>query len=430
MSAWGAKSTLADKLRAQPAAAAASNTVTININSNSQWQPIQLAPISANYHYFHNHHDGSKHVPAAVQFNHNTTLIIALFITNTDNSGNSELLLVPDEDDAEKYYLPAASLQSNQTLSEAAQKLVQTEISDEAKVELLSLISIEHYPSLKNNWFRYTIQAKLINSSPSSENRKYRYFPLKSVAENQVALSNSDIIRAVESFTASKHSSLPRSIENIVFPYNTVDLIIRSASNSSTNNSFSVLLVKHNNLWQFPITYVDKGESIQFTAQRLLRALFGLVAEENGIVGCYSVTNSSPHQQFLTSHTNNTLYDGSNYSLLVSLPDCKVDSNFLPLFSEPAAISSLADNSIIANSATTANFKAKLEYFWVNSDNLHQLQAFISQKNTAANDEKFALPIKSTALEGLQAVLSQGNNVSTSALLQIDLTNVQSPQQS
>lgn len=255
--------------------------------------------------YKYNATDGSVAKPHAAQLQGNLDVMVAVLLTFHDR-----LLLVRHEG---KMYLPVAELRPNESIEQAAVRTMW----EEHKLRFVpqAVVACEDYPTINKMWFRVSVtgvlgseEAEYCGSdycstwdrtqpclscsrllchpclhshltsciSSSSTAPTTAWVPLALVKEHEVPLTSGDMLSLLDCAHSSRRCPLPLSAPRVGFPHVICEVALLKDR--------SVLLVKQGSVWSLPQTHVNKGETVVFSAKRLVRAHFGYLLEPAGLL--------------------------------------------------------------------------------------------------------------------------------------------------
>ena len=283
--AWGSRVSLAQRLAAQPAPPPP--------------QP-RLRQI-----------DGSISAPVALSLTDNLTVVVSLILLSSDLSHIALLSATSDSTSdraADGFHTPSELLLDEETLEDVASLLHMRITGQPADNSMVRVACVEHYPTLRQQWLRYTCIAMSDTVDPARIVDGARWFPLTDVMEGGVKLATAgDLVRVLHSVTEAHTHERPNSIP--LAPTLSTSRQQLPASPPLCHLAVTLLftigrriLLCSSQPHQLPSTHCDKGETLTFTAHRFARALLGLTQSHPTILALYHQSHAAKHAVNVVCH--------------------------------------------------------------------------------------------------------------------------------
>ena len=257
------------------------------------------------------HPDGSLSEPVPLSLTDNLTVVLSLLLLSSDLS---RIALLPAAADssvdaaADGFHAPSELLLDLETVEGVAGLLLARLTERPAGSPTVRVACVEHYPTLRQQWLRYTCIAVSEVADETRIVEGVRWFPLTEVMTGQVKLaSNGDLSRVLQSVTArhtlERENSIPLTLS---LPATTAPQL---PSPPACHLRVSVLFTHNGRLLlsssfprSLPSTHCDKGETLTFTAHRFARALLGLPHSQPTILALQHQSHAAQHAVQVVCH--------------------------------------------------------------------------------------------------------------------------------
>ena len=282
--AWGSRVSLAQRLAAQP--------------SPPPPPPRVRQP------------DGSISAPVPLSLSDNLTVVLSLLLLSSDLS---QIALLPASASAsdraiDGFHAPSELLLQGETLTDAASLLHARLTGRPADSSSTRVASVEHYPTLRQQWLRYTCVVVADVAAEAQLVEAASWFPLTAVLDGGVKLASAgDLARVLQSITEAQSQRAQRNIPlSLGIAANTQTL---PASPSVGHLAVSLLftsgcriLLSSSTPHSLPSTHCDKGETLTFTAHRFTRALLGLPHARPSVLALHHQAHGSQYGVHVVCH--------------------------------------------------------------------------------------------------------------------------------
>ena len=276
--AWGSRVSLAQRLAAQPAPPPPPTHVR---------QP-----------------DGSITAPTSLALGDNLTVVLSLLLLSHDLT---RIALLPAAANEDGWHCPSELLQDDDTLEVVSGILLRRLTGRAADGSGVRVACVEHYPTLRQQWLRYTCVAVVDAADEAQLADGVCWHTLSEVVEGQVQLANSgDLTRVLQSVsgasTLQQEHNIPLTLTLSSDQQHSLTLPPAHLHVSVLYSVSNRVLLTPSAHHRLPSTHCDKGETLTFTVHRFTRALLGLPQTQPTVLALQHQSRSSQHSLHVVCH--------------------------------------------------------------------------------------------------------------------------------